>query len=126
MNVTMNFHQIESTPAIKEMVEKKSAKLKKFFNSGFDLKWTLSVEKGGHHSHAILAADGFTLNADSVKDDLYKTFPSEVTYREKLSMSQPSVGSAKIKLVNKINEKNNFNSLKLIIGNENIKLPFNC
>ena len=90
MNVTMNFHQIESTPAIKEMVEKKSAKLKKFFNSGFDLKWTLSVEKGGHHSHAILAADGFTLNADSVKDDLYKTFDDVVSKLEKQLVKKKS------------------------------------
>ncbi len=90
MNVTMNFHQLESTPAIKDMVEKKSGKLKKYFDKSFDLKWTLSVSKEGHHSHVILASDGYTLNADSVKDDLYKTFDDVVAKLEKQLVKKKS------------------------------------
>ena len=83
MNITMNFHQLEATPSIKEVVEKKSEKLKKFFEGDFDLKWTFSAGKEGHHTHALLASDGFTLNADSTKDDLYKTFDDVVSKLEK-------------------------------------------
>tara|TARA_B100001971_G_scaffold215193_1_gene260005 strand:- start:95713 stop:96111 length:399 start_codon:yes stop_codon:yes gene_type:complete len=83
MRLEINFHQLESTPAIKEMVEHKSQKLTKFFEGSFDLKWTLSTGKEGHHSHALLASKGFTLNADSTKDDLYKTFDDVVSKLEK-------------------------------------------
>lgn len=83
MKVEINFHQLESTPAIKDMVEHKSKKLSKFFEGSFDLKWTLSTGKEGHHSHALLASDGFTLNADSTKDDLYKTFDDVIVKLEK-------------------------------------------
>ncbi|MEX1099729.1 MAG: ribosome-associated translation inhibitor RaiA [Bacteriovoracaceae bacterium] len=91
MNVTVNFHQMEPTPAIKEMVEKKSAKLKKFFDGGFDLKWTLEAGKDGHHAHALLASDGFTLNADSVKEDMYKTFDDVVSKLEKQLVKKKTI-----------------------------------
>lgn len=83
MKLEINFHQLDSTPAIKDMVEHKSKKLNKFFEGSFDLKWTLSTGKEGHHSHALLAYNGFTLNADSTKDDLYKTFDDVVGKLEK-------------------------------------------
>ena len=83
MKVTINFHQLESTPSIKEMVEKKSEKLKKFFDGSFDVRWTVSAGKEGHHAHVLLASDGFTLNVDSYKDDLYKTFDDAVAKLEK-------------------------------------------
>lgn len=83
MNLTINFHQLESTPAIKEMAEKKSKKLTKFFDKGFDLTWTLSAGKDGHQAKALLAGNGFTLNAESTKDDLYKTFDDVVGKLEK-------------------------------------------
>lgn len=83
MNLQINFHQIESTPAIKDKIEKKCEKLKKFFDGNFDVKWTCSTGKEGHHSHVIVAANGFTVNADSIKDDLYKTFDDAVSKIEK-------------------------------------------
>lgn len=83
MKLEMNFHQLESTPAIKEMIEHKSQKLAKFFDGAFEVKWTVEAGKQGHHSHVLLAADGFTLNADSTKDDLYKTFDDVVLKLEK-------------------------------------------
>lgn len=87
MNVTMNFHQLEPTDAIKDVVQKKSEKLTKFFNGSFDLKWTMSAGKEGHHSHALLASDGFTLNADATEDDLYKTF-DEVVHKLERQLSK--------------------------------------
>lgn len=83
MNVIMNFHQLEPTDAIKEVVEKKSGKLKKFFDGAFEVKWTMSAGKEGHHSHAMITGDGLKINADSVKDDLYKTFDEVVAKLEK-------------------------------------------
>lgn len=83
MNLQINFHQMESTPAIKEKIQKKSEKLKKFFNGKFDINWTCAVDKAGHHSQVTVGCDGFTLNAESVRDDLYKTFDDVIEKLEK-------------------------------------------
>jgi len=83
MNLQINFHQIDSTEAIKEKIQSKCNKLNKFFEGHFDVKWTCSTGKDGHHSHAIIAGNGFTINADSTKDDLYKTFDDVITKIER-------------------------------------------
>lgn len=83
MNLQINFHQIDSTEAIKEKIQSKCEKLNKFFEGHFDVKWTCSTGKDGHHSHAIVAGSGFTINADSTKDDLYKTFDDVISKVEK-------------------------------------------
>ena len=99
MNLQINFHQIESTPSIKEKIEQKCEKLKKYFDGHFDVKWTCSTGKEGHHSHVIVACDGFTINADSVKDDLYKTFDDAISKIEK------QLAKKKEKLKDKIHHK---------------------
>lgn len=91
MNIIMNFHQMDPTPSIKEVIERKSEKLKKFFEGSAELKWTMSARKEGHHSHAILAGDGFILNADSVKDDLYKTFDEVVSKLERQLLKKKNI-----------------------------------
>jgi len=83
MNLQINFHQIDATDAIKAKIESKCEKLKKFFDGHFDVKWTCSTGKEGHHSHAIIAGNGFTINADSTKDDLYKTLDDVISKAEK-------------------------------------------
>lgn len=83
MNLQINFHQIDATDAIKSKIESKCEKLKKFFDGHFDVKWTCSTGKEGHHSHAIIAGNGFTINADSTKDDLYKTLDDVISKAEK-------------------------------------------
>lgn len=83
MNLTVHFHQIESTPSIQSKIEQKCEKLKKYFDGHFDVTWTCSTGKEGHHSHVIVAGNGFTINADSTKDDLYKTLDDAIGKLEK-------------------------------------------
>jgi putative sigma-54 modulation protein len=73
MNLKINFNHMESTDAIKEKITGKAEKLTKYFDGKFDVTWTVSADKAGHHSHVTVACAGFTANADSTKDDLYKT-----------------------------------------------------
>lgn len=96
MNIIMNFHQLEPTDAIKDVVTKKSEKLKKFFEGAFEVKWTMSADKNGHHSHAIITGNGFNINADSVKDDLYKTFDEVISKLEKQLSKKKSISKNKI------------------------------
>jgi putative sigma-54 modulation protein len=74
MKLNINFNHLESTPAITAKIESKSSKLKKFFDGGFDVNWTCSVDKSGHTSKIHINYKGLSVNADSTKDDLYKTF----------------------------------------------------
>ena len=83
MNLKIKFHQIDSTEAIKNKITEKCEKLGKFFEGHFDVNWTCSTGKEGHHSHAIVAGKGFTINAESTRDDLYKTFDDVITKIEK-------------------------------------------
>ena len=83
MNLQINFHHMDSTDAIKDKIQSKVNKLQKFFDGKFDIKWTVSVDKAGHHSHVIVNFGGLVLNAESTKDDLYKTFDDVLQKIEK-------------------------------------------
>lgn len=96
MNLQINFHQIDSTPSIQEMIQHKCEKLTKYFEGHFDVKWTCSTGKEGHHSHVIIASKGFTINADSVKDDLYKTIDDVILKLDKQLAKKKSQTKDKI------------------------------
>lgn len=83
MNLQINFQHMDSTEAIKDKIHSKADKLKKFFDGKFDVKWTVSVDKSGHHSHVIVSYDGLVVNAVSTKDDLYKTLDDAIHKVEK-------------------------------------------
>lgn len=99
MNLQINFNQMQSTDAIKRKISEKSNKLSKYFNGKFDITWTVSADKAGHHSHITLKYDKIILNADSTKDDLYKTFDDVVAKIEKQLLKY------KDQLVDKIHHK---------------------
>jgi putative sigma-54 modulation protein len=83
MKLNINFDSIDSTDAIREKIEKKAEKLKKFFDGGFDVNWTCSADKTGHHSKVHIHYKGFSVDANSTKDDLYKTLDDAVSKLEK-------------------------------------------
>lgn len=72
MNCHINFHQLEPTEAIKNVVNKKTNKLEKFFDRAVEVEWFLKADKEGHHAKAVLSSEGFHINATSKTDDLYK------------------------------------------------------
>lgn len=83
MNLMINFHQMDSTEAIKETIAKKCQKLEKYLDSEVQMQWTCDVEHQTHHSKASLNYHGHSYIADSKKDDLYKTIDDIVTKLEK-------------------------------------------
>lgn len=83
MKLNVNFNHLESTPSINAKIEQKSEKLKKYFEGNFEVNWTCSADKSGHHSHVTVAGDRFVINADSVQDDLYKTFDDVIQKLER-------------------------------------------
>ena len=99
MNLQINFGQMSSTEAIKEKIHQKANKLTKYFDGKFNIVWTVSVDKAGHHSHVTLKYDKILINADSTKDDLYKTFDDVISKIERQLLKY------KTQMMNKIHHK---------------------
>lgn len=73
MKVTVVTKNIELTPALKDMVEKKVSKLDKYFESNVDAKATLSVQKNRHRVEIAIPFNGILLRAEEITDDMYKS-----------------------------------------------------
>lgn len=83
MKLQIFFTNLESTDAIKEKIEKKAHKLKKYFQGPVEIKWTCSIDKGLQTSNVIVSGDGKQYNASSSEDHLYKTFDEIIAKIEK-------------------------------------------
>lgn len=64
---------IEVTPALKEMVEKKISKLDKYFGPNIEAKATLSVQKNSHKVEVTIPFNGVVLRVEESTDDMYKS-----------------------------------------------------
>ena len=73
MKVTLVAKNIELTPALKDMVEKKVSKLDKYFEGNVEAKATLTVQKNRHRFEIIIPFNGVLLRAEEVTDDMYKS-----------------------------------------------------
>lgn len=73
MKVTLVAKNIELTPALKDMVEKKVSKLDKYFEGNVEAKATLTVQKNRHRVEIIIPFNGVLLRAEEVTDDMYKS-----------------------------------------------------
>ncbi len=71
MNVQLTGHHLEVTPALREYVESKLARLKNHFDHVIDLKVTLSVEKLVQKVEATLHVPGNDLHAECANEDMY-------------------------------------------------------
>ena len=73
MKVTVVTKNMELTPALKEMVEKKVSKLDKYFERNVSAKATLSVQKNRHRVEVAIPFNGVLLRAEEITDDMYKS-----------------------------------------------------
>ncbi|MFC4779732.1 ribosome hibernation-promoting factor, HPF/YfiA family [Eubacterium multiforme] len=73
MKVTVVTKNMELTPALREMVEKKVSKLDKYFESNVSAKATLSVQKNRHRVEIAIPFNGVLLRAEEITDDMYKS-----------------------------------------------------
>ena len=58
MKVTLITKNIELTPALKDMVEKKVSKLDKYFEGNVEAKATLTVQKNRHKVEVVIPFNG--------------------------------------------------------------------
>ncbi|MGL5378638.1 ribosome hibernation-promoting factor, HPF/YfiA family [Clostridium sp.] len=73
MKVTVIAKNIDLTPAIKEMVEKKISKISRYFSPEIEAKATLSVQKNRQKVEVTIPFNGVILRAEEHTDDMYKS-----------------------------------------------------
>lgn len=73
MKVTIVAKNIEVTPALKEMVEKKISKLDKYFEPNVEAKAILTVQKNRQIFEVTIPFNGIILRREESSDDMYKS-----------------------------------------------------
>lgn len=73
MKVKVVAKNIELTPALKEIVEKKISKLDKYFDPEVEARATLSVQKNRQIIEVTIPFNGVILRGEESTEDMYKT-----------------------------------------------------
>jgi putative sigma-54 modulation protein len=71
MQLSVTGHHLDITPALREYVGTKLAKLERHFDNMTDIHCILSVEKLLHKAEATVHLSGGKIHADSVEPDMY-------------------------------------------------------
>jgi len=71
MRIETYGQQIEVTPALREYVDTKLARLSRHVEQAFDIRVQLRVERTDHHAEATVTLAGKTLHADASGIDMY-------------------------------------------------------
>jgi len=71
MQLSLTGHHLDITPALRDYVESKVARLERHFDHVTDIHCVLSVEKLRHRAEAKINVSGGTLFADAVEEDMY-------------------------------------------------------
>ena len=71
MQLTVTGHHIDVSPALRNYVAKKMARIERHFDHLTDMHCILTVEKLAHKAEATIHLRGVTIHADSVEGDMY-------------------------------------------------------
>lgn len=71
MNLTLTGHHLEITPAMREYIQNKLAKVSNHFDHVIDLKVTVSVEKLVQKVEATIHVPGNDIHAESSDENMY-------------------------------------------------------
>lgn len=73
MKVSVIAKNTTASPALKDMVEKKLSKIKKFFEPEIEAKVKLSVQKSKQKVEITIPFNGVILRAEEATEDMYKS-----------------------------------------------------
>jgi putative sigma-54 modulation protein len=71
MQLTVTGHHVDVSPALREYVDTKLAKLQRHFDHLTDVQCVLTVEKMAHKAEATIQLSGGTIHADAVEENMY-------------------------------------------------------
>lgn len=83
MRVSVIAKNTTVTPALKDMIEKKLSKVKRYFNPDVEARATLSVQKNKQKVEVIIPFNGILLRAEEATDDMYKSIDLVVNKLER-------------------------------------------
>ncbi|MBC7765073.1 MAG: ribosome-associated translation inhibitor RaiA [Hyphomonadaceae bacterium] len=98
MKFIIKGRKIEITDGLKERIETKIGKMKKFFDAGTEVYVTLKVEKDRHEVEVTIPFQGIILRAEEISNDMYHSIDRVVDALER------QVRKYKTKLGKKIKE----------------------
>ena len=101
MQLNLTWHHVEITPALKDYLNNKLARIERHFENVTDVHCILTVEKLQHKAEAKINVRGGTVYADSVEDDMYAAIDSLIDkldrqikkHKEKLTSHHPRHGT---------------------------------
>jgi len=100
MKVTISLLHLDHTESIDDKIQKKSAKLSKYFNGKTNCKWTCWVKDGNHYAEIEIVGPTFSYHARADSDSLYKTLDLVVAKVDR------QLAKKRGKLKNKIHRRN--------------------
>lgn len=103
------------TPALKEMIEKKLSKVKRYFDPEVEAKATLSVQKNKQKVEITIPFNGIILRAEEATDDMYKSIDLVVAKLERQIRKQ------RTKLSRRNNESLRFPQLDEVALSDEVK-----
>ena len=83
MKVSVIAKNTTATPALKDMVEKKLSKVKRYFDPEVEAKTTLSIQKNKQKVEITIPFNGVILRAEESTEDMYKSIDLVVTKLER-------------------------------------------
>lgn len=101
MQIAVTFRHMESSAPIKDYVEEKVARVKKYIEEPIDAQVALSVEKKiRHRAEMTIIAKGITIKGSEETNDMYAAIDNVVDkierqlkrYKEKIKMHKPHAG----------------------------------
>ena len=103
MNLQFTGHHLEITPALRDYVTSKLAKISNHFDHVIDVKVTMSVEKLAQKVEATLHVPGNDLHAECANDNMYSAIDmltdkldrQVVKHKEKLGDHHKTNGAVK-------------------------------
>ena len=73
MRITISGKGMEVSEYLKQTVEKKAGKLKRYFKPGTEVHVTLSIEKSRHIAEVTVQIDGVVLRSEEITGDMYSS-----------------------------------------------------
>ncbi len=83
MELNITYRHLESSENIKNKIETKVGKLKKYFGGKIYVDWVCSYEASEHSVEANIKHDAFLINASASDENLYKAIDLVIDKLEK-------------------------------------------
>ncbi|WP_022852760.1 ribosome hibernation-promoting factor, HPF/YfiA family [Thermodesulfatator atlanticus] len=72
MQINVTFRHLDSSPGLKEYVQKRLSKLEKYFNGPAEANVILKAEKFRQQAEVSIVGDGFNINGKEETQDMYE------------------------------------------------------